>query len=139
MPGTIKAGRWIRAVTAVSYPDNDTNERFSNYSGKPATNGDAGEAKGSRKKTVRKPLWKLPVEIWQRGGKYTYNFASTSRIVSVAVDPEMELPDVDDANKPLAFSRSFNQPSSKLFFNSIILRGPSAMMAFLVTDQPLPE
>ncbi|WP_372775878.1 M1 family metallopeptidase [Mangrovibacterium sp.] len=41
---------------------------------------------------------KLPVEIWQRGGQYIYKFASTSRIVSVDVDPELELPDIDDNN-----------------------------------------
>jgi len=41
---------------------------------------------------------KLPVEIWQHGGKYTLKYASTSPIVSVVVDPEEQLPDVNPKN-----------------------------------------
>lgn len=51
-----------------------------------------------KEESGKETVVKLPVEIWQHGGKYTYNFASTSRIISVDVDPEMELPDVDDSN-----------------------------------------
>jgi len=41
---------------------------------------------------------KLPVEIWQKGGKYIFNYPSTSRIQSVEVDPEEQLPDTDPEN-----------------------------------------
>jgi hypothetical protein len=86
-----------QAVTAVNYADNEP-------------------AKGSqitlenrqqmvmpvklkiKEENGRETTVKLPVEIWQHGGKYTYNFASTSRIISVDVDPELELPDIDDSN-----------------------------------------
>ena len=41
---------------------------------------------------------KLPVEIWQRGAKYTLKYASTSPIVSVVVDPDEQLPDINPEN-----------------------------------------
>lgn len=41
---------------------------------------------------------KLPVEIWQRGGNYTLKYVSTSPIVSVIVDPDEQLPDVNPEN-----------------------------------------
>ncbi len=40
----------------------------------------------------------LPVEIWQRGGAWTFKYASTQKIKSVMLDPEMVLPDVDRKN-----------------------------------------
>ncbi|HTB07172.1 MAG TPA: M1 family metallopeptidase [Bacteroidia bacterium] len=40
----------------------------------------------------------LPVEIWQRGGKWTFHYASTSMIKSVVIDPDMMLPDVNADN-----------------------------------------
>jgi len=40
----------------------------------------------------------LPVEIWERSGKYTFGFNSTSRLEKVIVDPDKMLPDVDDSN-----------------------------------------
>jgi len=41
---------------------------------------------------------KLPVEIWQRGGKWTFKYNSTAKIDSVVVDPDHKLPDVDTDN-----------------------------------------
>jgi hypothetical protein len=47
----------------------------------------------------------LPVEIWQRGGSWTFAYPSKNRIDKVILDPEKVLPDVDrmnnewDANK----------------------------------------
>lgn len=41
---------------------------------------------------------KLPVEIWQNGATYEYNYKSTSKIESVTIDPDLELPDVNDKN-----------------------------------------
>ena len=40
----------------------------------------------------------LPVEIWQRGGSWTYKYASTTKIGKVVLDPENQLPDVDRKN-----------------------------------------
>jgi hypothetical protein len=40
----------------------------------------------------------LPVEIWQRGGKWTFLYPSTSRIKQVTIDPEHDYPDINPAN-----------------------------------------
>ncbi len=40
----------------------------------------------------------LPVEIWQRGGKWTFHYNSTSMIKSVEIDPDKSLPDVNPDN-----------------------------------------
>ncbi len=41
---------------------------------------------------------KLPVEVWQRGGEWTFKYNSTTPIASVELDPGNELPDVDRKN-----------------------------------------
>ncbi len=41
---------------------------------------------------------KLPVEIWQRGGKWTLKTNSTKLILSVIVDPDHNLPDINTSN-----------------------------------------
>lgn len=41
---------------------------------------------------------RLPVEIWQRGGTWTFKYPSTSKIEKVKLDPENVLPDVDRKN-----------------------------------------
>jgi len=46
----------------------------------------------------KKTRKKLPVEVWQRGGKWTFKMNSTSKIDSVVVDPDHELPDVNRQN-----------------------------------------
>jgi len=40
----------------------------------------------------------LPVEIWQRGGAFTYHYPSTTPIESVTVDPDQDYPDLDPSN-----------------------------------------
>jgi len=40
----------------------------------------------------------LPVEVWQRGGRWTFNVPTTSRITEVVLDPEKKLPDVNRQN-----------------------------------------
>ena len=40
----------------------------------------------------------LPVEIWQRGGEWTFKYNSTSMIDSVILDPDKKLPDVNPSN-----------------------------------------
>lgn len=44
---------------------------------------------------------KLPVEIWQRGGTWTFTYASQTEIEEVILDPEQVLPDVDRTNNHL--------------------------------------
>jgi hypothetical protein len=41
---------------------------------------------------------KLPVEIWQRGGTFAFNYASTEKISQVILDPEIDFPDMDRTN-----------------------------------------
>jgi hypothetical protein len=41
---------------------------------------------------------KLPAEIWQRGGLWTFAYKSTSKIAYVIIDPEHVLPDVNPDN-----------------------------------------
>jgi hypothetical protein len=43
-------------------------------------------------------LIKLPVEIWQRGPKWTLKCNSTTKITSVVIDPDKRLPDTDRSN-----------------------------------------
>jgi hypothetical protein len=40
----------------------------------------------------------LPVEIWQRGGEWTFKYNSTSMIDSVTIDPDNKLPDINRNN-----------------------------------------
>jgi len=40
----------------------------------------------------------LPVEIWQRGGTWTFKYDSSSKIDSVKIDPNNQLPDIDLSN-----------------------------------------
>jgi hypothetical protein len=41
---------------------------------------------------------KLPVEIWQRGAKWTFRCNSTTKISSVVIDPDKRFPDTDRSN-----------------------------------------
>ncbi|NML20928.1 M1 family metallopeptidase [Pseudoflavitalea sp. G-6-1-2] len=40
----------------------------------------------------------LPVEVWQHGGVWKFNYASTDKITSVVLDPDKTLPDVNTKN-----------------------------------------
>ncbi|HWB27237.1 MAG TPA: M1 family metallopeptidase [Chitinophagaceae bacterium] len=40
----------------------------------------------------------LPVEIWRRGGTWTFKYASAGKIDKVVLDPECVLPDMDRSN-----------------------------------------
>jgi hypothetical protein len=41
---------------------------------------------------------KLPVQIWQRGGTWTFEYHSTSPIDSIKLDPDKQLPDINRSN-----------------------------------------
>ena len=43
----------------------------------------------------------LPVEIWQRGGNWTFNYKSTSKIDYVIIDPDHKLPDINPENNTI--------------------------------------
>jgi hypothetical protein len=43
-------------------------------------------------------LVQLPVEVWQRGGMWTFKYASSNKITNVILDPENVLPDVNRKN-----------------------------------------
>jgi hypothetical protein len=40
----------------------------------------------------------LPVEVWQRGGTWTFKYGSTSAVKTVVLDPDEKLPDVNEKN-----------------------------------------
>lgn len=40
----------------------------------------------------------LPVEIWQRGGEWTFQYPSTSTIKTVIIDPDHDYPDINPSN-----------------------------------------
>jgi hypothetical protein len=40
----------------------------------------------------------LPVEIWQRGGKWTFQYPSTSKIKRIIIDPNHDYPDINPSN-----------------------------------------
>jgi hypothetical protein len=43
----------------------------------------------------------LPVEIWQRGGEWTFHYPSTSKIKKITIDPDHDYPDVDPTNNTM--------------------------------------
>ncbi|MGA9120598.1 MAG: M1 family metallopeptidase [Bacteroidota bacterium] len=47
----------------------------------------------------------LPVEIWETSGEHTLLFPSTRRIISVVLDPDERLPDIDQSNNTWPASR----------------------------------
>lgn len=49
-------------------------------------------------KNGKDSTFKLPVEIWQRGGVWTFKYPSTGKLKSVILDPEKKLPDVNVEN-----------------------------------------
>jgi hypothetical protein len=44
----------------------------------------------------------LPVEIWQRGGEWTFHYPSTSKIKKVTIDPNHDYPDINPSNNTLS-------------------------------------
>lgn len=43
----------------------------------------------------------LPVEIWQRGGEWTFHYPSTSKIKSITIDPDHDYPDINPSNNTI--------------------------------------
>ncbi len=86
-----------QAVESVKYIDNDPAKgslitiENNNQMVMPVT----VEVKESNGK---KGVVKLPVEIWERSGEFTFKYNSTSLLDSVVVDPNKQLPDVNEDN-----------------------------------------
>ena len=86
-----------QAVTAVNYVNNDPSE------GALISIENKGKMTlpvivsivqaGGNSETIQ-----LPVEIWQRGGNWTFKYASKSKIEKITLDPGNVLPDVDRKN-----------------------------------------
>jgi hypothetical protein len=55
----------------------------------------------------KKTRVELPIEIWQRGGKWSFRVDTQQPLKSVTIDPDRQLPDVNPQNnswKPVTFS-----------------------------------
>ncbi|WP_204985859.1 M1 family metallopeptidase [Mucilaginibacter psychrotolerans] len=63
---------------------------------------------------------KLPAEIWQRGGTWTFPYKSTSKISYVILDPDHELPDVNPDNNALSGKLVANGVTAKDVINAYI-------------------
>jgi hypothetical protein len=93
----LRSWRLDQAVEKVAYVDGDPSK------GSLITIGNLGrlpmpvtvriEQRGGSAGTVR-----LPVEIWETGGTYTFRYASTRPLASVTLDPDHQLPDVRPGN-----------------------------------------
>ena len=89
-----------QAVTGVKYNNNDPSK------GASIQIENRGEmampvpvlVKESNGKTHRLTL---PVEVWQRGSRWSFTVPSTSSITEVTLDPDKKLPDVDRKNNTL--------------------------------------
>ncbi|MEO6290192.1 MAG: M1 family aminopeptidase, partial [Ginsengibacter sp.] len=89
--------KFDQSITAVSYIDNDPSKgALITITNKEKmilpvivkviqTNGEAG--------TIQ-----LPVEIWHRGGTWTFKYSSTTKLDKVILDPENVLPDMNRKN-----------------------------------------
>lgn len=49
----------------------------------------------------------LPVNIWQRGGTWTFQYPSTSKIKSIELDPDRQLPDINLSNNSYSDKAAF--------------------------------
>jgi outer membrane lipoprotein-sorting protein len=45
---------------------------------------------------------KLPAEIWQRSGTWTFRYPSTSKLTNVTIDPDHKFPDINPSNNTWA-------------------------------------
>jgi len=53
---------------------------------------------------------KLPVEIWQRGGRWTLQAKTTTKVKKVILDPDRQYPDVDTTNNIWPNAASAGEP-----------------------------
>lgn len=61
---------------------------------------------------------KLPAEVWQRGGTWTFKFDSDSKLTKVVIDPDKAFPDVDPSNN--VWSGSSKKAPAGLTANEVL-------------------
>jgi hypothetical protein len=86
-----------QSVKAIDYTDNDPSKgsliTIENLEGMALPVTVAVKEDNGKTGTV-----KLPAEIWQRGGTWTFAYKSTSKIDFVIIDPDHVLPDINPEN-----------------------------------------
>lgn len=90
-----------QSVKAIDYVDNDPSKgaliTIENNEGMALPVTIAVKEENGNGSTV-----KLPAEIWQRGGTWTFAYKSTSKITYAIIDPDHVLPDVKPDNNSLS-------------------------------------
>ncbi|MDB4919225.1 M1 family metallopeptidase [Mucilaginibacter sp.] len=90
-----------QSVKAIDYIDNDPSKgaliTIENLEGMALPVTLAVKEENGNSSTV-----KLPAEIWQRGGTWTFAYKSTSKITFATLDPDHALPDVNTQNNALS-------------------------------------
>lgn len=85
------------AVTSIKYKDNDPSKgsiiTVENLEQLPLPVPLVIEQENGKKDSML-----LPVEIWQRGGKWTFAAETDSKIKTVTIDPSHDYPDINPAN-----------------------------------------
>jgi len=86
-----------QAVKEINYVDNDPTKgsliTIENLEGMAMPVTIAVKEENGKADTV-----KLPAEIWERGGTWTFAYKSTSKIVYAIIDPDHVLPDINPEN-----------------------------------------
>jgi hypothetical protein len=86
-----------QAIKNIDYPNNDPTQgaliTIDNLEGMALPVTIAIKEENGKSSVV-----KLPAEIWERGGEWTFPYKSTSKIVSAVIDPDHDLPDMDPSN-----------------------------------------
>jgi len=86
-----------QAVKDVKYPDNDTTKgaliTIENREQMAMPVVVAVKESNGKTSTI-----KLPAEIWQRGGTWTFKAPSTTPVTEVVIDPDGDFPDIDRSN-----------------------------------------
>ncbi len=93
---------WVdQSVKKIEYVDNDSSKgsivTIENLEGLALPVTMLIKEENGNKDSVR-----LPAEVWQRGGTWTVNFKTTSRVASVVLDPYNTLPDINAENNSLS-------------------------------------
>ena len=53
---------------------------------------------GIKTKSGKTDIVKIPVDVWMRNKVWTVNYPTTEEVISVVIDPNRVLPDINDAN-----------------------------------------
>ncbi|MBV8251496.1 MAG: M1 family peptidase [Chitinophaga sp.] len=89
--------RMDQAITKVEYTDNNPAKgatiTIENRDKLPMPVIVAIKQENGQKDTIH-----LPVEVWQRGSTWSFDYPSTSKLLKVQLDPEGRLPDLDKSN-----------------------------------------